>query len=77
MSFETVKEVIIDTINCDADDIKMESNLRDDLSIDSLDATELCMALEEHYNTTIEEDAMVGFVKVSDIVEYIDKNVEA
>ena len=77
MSFETVKEIIVDTINCDADDIKMESNLRDDLSIDSLDATELCMALEEHYNTIIEEDAMVGFVKVSDIVEYIDKNVEA
>ena len=72
MSFETVKEIIVDTIN-----IKMESNLRDDLSIDSHDATELCMALEEHYNTTIEEDAMVGFVKVSDIVEYIDKNVEA
>ena len=77
MSFETVKEIIVDTINCDAEDITMEASLRDDLSIDSLDATELCMALEGHYNTTIEEDAMIGFVKVSDIVEYIDKNVVA
>ena len=77
MSFETVKEIIVDTINCDAEDITMEASLRDDLSIDSLDATELCMALEEHYNTTIEEDAMIGFVKVSDSVEYIDKNVVA
>ena len=77
MTFEKVKEIIVDTINCNEEDITLEASLKDDLSIDSLDATELCMALEESYDTTIDEDAMQGFIKVSDIVDYIDANVNA
>ena len=76
MSFEKVKEIIMDTINCDEDKIVMEASLKDDLGIDSLDAMELSMALEEAYGLTIEEDAMHGFVTVQNIVDYIDSKTE-
>ena len=54
----------------------MEASLKDDLGIDSLDAMELSMALEEAYGLTIDEDAMHGFVTVQNIVDYIDSKTE-
>ncbi|MCR5747383.1 MAG: acyl carrier protein [Lachnospiraceae bacterium] len=75
MSFEKVKEIIMDTTNCDADNITMDTNLKEDLGLDSLDAMELSMALEEHYKITIEEEALKEFDTVGKIVEYVDKHV--
>lgn len=75
MSFEKVKEIIIETTNCDEDKITMEANLKDDLGIDSLDAMELSMALEEAYNITIDEEALKDFDTVKKIVDYIDSQV--
>ncbi len=75
MSFEKVKETIVEIINCDEEKITMDANLKDDLGIDSLDAMELSMALEEAYNITIEEEALQDFDTVRKIVEYIDKQV--
>ncbi len=74
MSFEEVKEIIVDTISCDEDKITLDANLKEDLGIDSLDAMELSMALEEHYSLSIEEEALAKFVTVKDIVDYIDEN---
>ena len=75
MSFEKVKETIVEIINGDEEKITMDASLKDDLGIDSLDAMELSMALEEAYNITIEEEALQDFDTVRKIVEYIDKQV--
>ena len=72
MTFDKVKEVIMDTIGCDEEQVVLEASLKDDLGIDSLDAMELSMALEEAYGISIEEDALAGFVTINDIVTYID-----
>ena len=50
MTFEKVKEIIMDTINCSEDKITLEANLKDDLGIDSLDSMELMMAVEVKEN---------------------------
>lgn len=75
MSFEKVKEIIVETTNCDEDKVTMTASLKEDLGIDSLDAMELSMALEDAYSLTIEEEALHGFVTVGDIVAYIDKQI--
>ena len=49
----------------------MTTNLKDDLGADSLDAVELNMALEEEFGLTISDEALVNFVTVQDIVDYI------
>ena len=72
--FETVKEIIIDTLSCDASKVTMEANLFDDLGADSLDAVELSLAVEEKTGITIDEDAMTNMKTVSDIVEYLEAN---
>ena len=75
MTFEKVKEIIVDTINCDESEITLDAKLTEDLNIDSLDSMELVMALEEAYGITIEESALGSFESVKNIVEYIDSHV--
>ena len=48
--FEEVKAIIVDTLNCEADQVTLEANLFDDLGADSLDAMELNLALEEEFS---------------------------
>jgi acyl carrier protein len=56
MSFEQVKEVMVETLNCEEEDIKPEALLEDDLGIDSLDAVELALALEELFGVKIPDE---------------------
>ncbi len=73
MTFEEVKEVIVDTISCDESLVTLEADLADDIGIDSLDAVELGMALEEKFGIKIPDEELANFKTVKDIVEYIDK----
>lgn len=74
MTFEKVKETIVDSLNCEAEKVTMEANLKDDLQADSLDATELVMALEEAFDMSIDDEEMLKFHTVGDIVRYIDSH---
>ena len=75
MTFDKVKEVIIDSLNCDENAVCMEADLSRDLDADSLDAVELIMALEEAFPITFEEDAAKKMKTVGDIVAYIDSKI--
>ena len=77
MTFEKVKDIIVETVNCDADAVVLDAKLSDDLGIDSLDAMEINMALEEAFSISIADEDLVKFVQVSDIVNYINSKVEA
>ena len=74
MTFEKVKEIIMDTISCSKDKITLEANLKDDLGIDSLDSMELMMAVEDAYGITVPEEELPNLTSVKAIVEYVDKN---
>ena len=41
--FEQVRDIIVDTLSCDRDEVTPETNLFEDLNADSLDAVELNM----------------------------------
>lgn len=72
MTFEKVKEIIVETVSCDEDAVTLEANLKEDLGLDSLDAVELNMALEEAFDISISDEELVKFVTVKNIVDYID-----
>ena len=72
--FEEVKEIMIDTLDCDADKVTMEANIFDDSGADSLDAVELNLALEEKLGISIDEEAMANMKTVADIVNYLESN---
>ena len=75
MDFEKVKEIIVDTLSCDADKVTMEANLFDDLGADSLDAVELNMALEEACGVSIPDEELANLKTVGDIFNYINAHV--
>ena len=76
MCFEKIKELIVNIISCSEDEVTMDTNMKDDLNIDSLDAMELAMSVEENLGVTIPEDKLAEMVYVKDIVTYVDENLE-
>lgn len=75
MTFDKVKEVMVDTLGCDEEAVVLTAVLKEDLNADSLDAVELSMALEEAFGLTISDEDLMAFVTVKDVVDYIDKNL--
>lgn len=53
-TFDDVKAVVVEQLSIDADAVKMESKIIEDLGADSLDVVELIMALEEKFEVEIE-----------------------
>lgn len=72
MNFEKIKEVIVDTLSCNPEDVTMEASLQDTLGMDSLDAVQVNMAIEEALGIQIPDEELVNMKTVGDIVEYVD-----
>ena len=74
--FEQVRDVIVDTLGCDAEAVTMEASLVDDLEADSLSAVELNMALEEALGFAIDDEELKNMKTVGDIVKYLEAHQE-
>ena len=70
MEFEKVRDIIVETLGCDAEAVTPTASLADDLGADSLAAVELVMALEEAAGISIAEDA-ANLKTVGDIMTYL------
>ncbi|WP_295764409.1 acyl carrier protein [uncultured Oscillibacter sp.] len=72
MEFESVRDIIVETLGCEAEQVTLEASLADDLGADSLAAVELVMALEEASGITIADADVEGLKTVGDIVRYLE-----
>lgn len=70
--FEKVKDVLVETLNVDEDQITLEASLKDDLGIDSLAAVELSLELETQFDVKIEDEELVNLKTVADIVNLLE-----
>lgn len=73
MILNKVKEIMVDNLSLDADDITLESTF-ESLEIDSLDTFQLVIEIEEQFGITIESPENMKSVK--DVVDYIESKVE-
>ena len=71
MEFEKVRDIIVETLGCDAEEVTPEASLSDDLGVDSLAAVELVMALEEATGLSIAEEDAANLKTVGDILTYL------
>lgn len=71
-TFEKLKEIIVDTLSYDGDEIKPESDFFQDLKADSLDVVELMMAVEENFGIKVPDDEVQKLHTVQSVVDYID-----
>ena len=73
---DKVKEVIVEQLNVEEDDVNEDASFIDDLGADSLDIVELVMALEEQFGISIPDEDAESIKTVGDAVDYIAANLE-
>ncbi|HEF3569195.1 TPA: acyl carrier protein, partial [Campylobacter upsaliensis] len=67
-----VKAVVMEQLSIEADAVKMESKIVEDLGADSLDVVELVMALEEKFGVQISDSDAEKLIKIEDVVNYLE-----
>jgi acyl carrier protein len=74
-TFTTLARLIVEQLGCDADQVKHDAALVDDLGCDSLDIVEMVMTVEEEFKIEIPDDDAEKFQTgtVGDLVEYVEK----
>lgn len=74
MVFEKVRDIIVDQLNVDEEEVVMEASFIDTLGADSLDLVELMIAMEEEFEMTIPEEDIDKISTVGNVVEYIESH---
>ncbi len=72
--FEKLKELVVDQLGVEDDEVTMEATMQDDLGADSLDLVDLVMSVEEEFGVKVADEDLENIKTVGDIVEYIDEN---
>ena len=75
-TFDKVRDIVVEQLGSEADEVTLESTFIDDLGADSLDIVELIMAFEEEFNVEIPDEAAEKIKTVQDVVDYIEKHKE-
>lgn len=73
-TFDKVRDIVVDQLGVEADEVNIDSTFIDDLGADSLDIVELIMAFEEEFGIEISDEAAEKIKTVQDVVSYIDQN---
>ena len=73
-TFEKVRDIVVEQLSVEADEVAIESTFIDVLGADSLDIVELIMAFEEEFGIEIPDEAAEKIKSVQDVVTYIDQN---
>jgi len=70
--FEKVRYFIASTLNLSPNMIKMDTDLVNDLHINSLDLVELICLFENEFNIVIPEREIRNFKTINDLVSYME-----
>jgi len=71
-TFDRVRNIIVDQLGVDPEEVTMTANFRDDLEADSLDLVELIMQFEEEFGGEISDEQAQKIVTVGDAVKFLD-----
>ena len=73
---QRVKDIIVEQLGVEEDEVSPEASFIDDLGADSLDTVELVMAFEEEFNIEIPDEDAEGISTVQEAIDYIKANVK-
>ncbi len=71
--YSKLKEIIVEQLAVDPDEVSMEASFIDDLNADSLDLVELIMEIEEKFGIQVPDDAAEKIKTVGDAVSFIQE----
>ena len=76
MEFEKLRDIIVEVLNVDENEVTMESTFIDDLGADSLDVFQIIMGIEEEFDIEIDNEEAEKITTVQDAVDQIKKAVD-
>ena len=74
--FNKVKAILVEELQVNEADITLDSELVNDLGINSLELADLIMVCEEKFDIEIKDDDIRKFLTVGDIVNYLNDIAE-
>ncbi len=73
---DRVKDIIVEQLGVNADQVTPEAKFIEDLGADSLDTVELVMAFEEEFGAEIPDEDAEKLQTVGDVVKYVEERNE-
>jgi acyl carrier protein len=70
---DRVKDIIVEQLGVNADEVTPEAKFIEDLGADSLDTVELVMAFEEEFGAEIPDEDAEKLQTVGDTIKYIEE----
>ncbi|MGB6219783.1 acyl carrier protein [Haloferula sp.] len=70
---DRVKDIIVDQLGVNADQVNPEAKFIEDLGADSLDTVELVMAFEEEFEIEVPDEEAEKLQSVGDVITYVTK----
>lgn len=70
--YEKFVDLLVEELQIDRDEIKMEAELSNDLGINSIELADLVMLCEDKFGIEIQDDDIRKFTTVADVVSYLE-----
>ena len=70
---QRVKDIIVEQLGVNADQVTPDAKFIEDLGADSLDTVELVMALEEEFGNEIPDEQAEKLQSVGDVIKYVEE----
>ena len=71
--FEKIKNILLEQLDIDEKDIKLDSKLIEDLGADSLDVAEIISAIETEFNVEFKKEELKDIETIQDIIVLLEK----
>ena len=71
MVFEKIQEIVAEELGKEKEEIKLNTNIQEDLEADSWDLFQIINEIEDEFDVKIETED--GITTVEDLVKYVEK----
>lgn len=73
---EKVKDIIVEQLGVNAEQVTTNASFIEDLGADSLDTVELVMAFEEEFGVEVPDEDAEKLQSVGDVIKYIEEKAD-
>ncbi len=74
--YDRIKNVLVSKLQLNENEITPDSELVNDLGINSLELADLVMECEEEFDIEIDDNSIRSFVTVGDVAKYLESVVK-
>lgn len=74
--FERLKNILVEELSLNPDDVTLSAELANDLGVNSLELADLVLVCEDEFGVEFNEDDIHKFITVGDVVEYLEENAK-